>query len=125
MAESHLSMAASDLDGGAPARERAYFGEKDQALGDELRPESGTRSMSERKIAVTPSACSYPLLIKHLLHAPLAQTAGQEIVYRDVRRLNRGKFYSSRCSPRRAQVSSTRKRCAGNTATANDRRRHA
>jgi fatty-acyl-CoA synthase len=43
--------------------------------------------MSERKIAVTPSAYSYPLLIKQLLHAPLAQTAGEEIVYRDVRRL--------------------------------------
>jgi fatty-acyl-CoA synthase len=44
--------------------------------------------MDGRKIAVTPSAYSYPLLIKQLLHAPLAQTAGQEIVYRDVRRLS-------------------------------------
>jgi acyl-CoA synthetase (AMP-forming)/AMP-acid ligase II len=43
--------------------------------------------MDGRKIAVTPSAYSYPLLIKQLLHAPLAQTAHQEIVYRDVRRL--------------------------------------
>src|SRR5260370_4718806 len=43
--------------------------------------------MNGRKIAVTPSAHSYPLLIKQLLHAPLAQTAHQEIVYRDVRRL--------------------------------------
>ena len=43
--------------------------------------------MNGRKIAVTPSAYSYPLLIKQLLHAPLAQTAHQEIVYRDVRRL--------------------------------------
>ena len=43
--------------------------------------------MDGRKIAVTPSAYSYPLLIKQLLHAPLAQTARQEIVYRDVRRL--------------------------------------
>jgi fatty-acyl-CoA synthase len=43
--------------------------------------------MNGRKIAVTPSAYSYPLLIKQLLHAPLAQTARQEIVYRDVRRL--------------------------------------
>jgi len=43
--------------------------------------------MSSRGIAVTPSAYSYPLLIKQLLHTPLAQTAHQEIVYRDVRRL--------------------------------------
>ena len=82
-----LPVAASNLDGGAPARERLHFGEKDHALGDELRPEPGRRSMSERKIAVTPSAYSYPLLIKQLLHAPLAQTPRQEIVYRDVRRL--------------------------------------
>ena len=39
-----------------------------------------------KKIAVTPSACVYPLLIKQLLHTPLAQAAHQEIVYRDVRR---------------------------------------
>ena len=43
--------------------------------------------MNGRQIAVTPSAYSYPLLIKQLLRAPLAQTAHQEIVYRDVRRL--------------------------------------
>jgi fatty-acyl-CoA synthase len=43
--------------------------------------------MNGRRIVVTPSAYSYPLLIKQLLHAPLAQTARQEIVYRDVRRL--------------------------------------
>src|ERR1700730_16968231 len=43
--------------------------------------------MNGKKIAVTPSAYAYPLLIKQLLHAPLAQTARQEIVYRDVRRL--------------------------------------
>src|SRR5271170_4357250 len=43
--------------------------------------------MNGKKIAVTPSAYTYPLLIKQLLHAPLAQTAHQEIVYRDVRRL--------------------------------------
>ena len=43
--------------------------------------------MNGKKIAVTPSAYSYPLLIKQLLHAPLAQTARQEIVYRDVKRL--------------------------------------
>ena len=43
--------------------------------------------MNGKKIAVTPSAYSYPLLIKQLLHAPLAQTARQEIVYRNARRL--------------------------------------
>src|SRR6202020_3473794 len=43
--------------------------------------------MNGRKIAVAPSAYSYPLLIKQLLHAPLAQTAHKEIVYRDIRRL--------------------------------------
>ena len=44
--------------------------------------------MNGKKIAVTPSAYSYPLLIKQLLHAPLAQTGDREIVYRDLRRLN-------------------------------------
>ena len=43
--------------------------------------------MDGRKIAVTPSAYAYPLLIKQLLHTPLAQTPRQEIAYRDVRRL--------------------------------------
>jgi fatty-acyl-CoA synthase len=43
--------------------------------------------MNERKIPVTPSAYSYPLLIKQLLYAPLAQTPRQEIVYRDLKRL--------------------------------------
>jgi fatty-acyl-CoA synthase len=44
--------------------------------------------MNERKIPVTPSAYSYPLLIKQLLYAPLAQTPRQEIVYRDLKRLS-------------------------------------
>ena len=43
--------------------------------------------MNGRRIAVTPSAYVYPLLIKQLLDTPLAQNARQEIVYRDVRRL--------------------------------------
>jgi fatty-acyl-CoA synthase len=42
--------------------------------------------MNERKIPVTPSAYSYPLLIKQLLYAPIAQTPRQEIVYRDLKR---------------------------------------
>jgi len=34
----------------------------------------------------TPSAYDYPLLIKHLLHTPLATAPDQEIVYRDISR---------------------------------------
>src|SRR3954468_12636812 len=34
----------------------------------------------------TPSAYSFPLLIKHLLHTPLAHAPEQEIVYRDLKR---------------------------------------
>src|SRR5262245_4504025 len=37
-------------------------------------------------INVTPSAYQYPLLVKHLLHYPLAHAPDQEIVYRDLRR---------------------------------------
>ena len=39
--------------------------------------------MSGSLIEHTPSADDYPLLIKHLLHTPLATTPDQEIVYRD------------------------------------------
>ncbi|MEN3347898.1 MAG: hypothetical protein V7632_1533 [Bradyrhizobium sp.] len=42
--------------------------------------------MSDFLIEHTPSAYKYPLLIKHLLHAPMAQAAEQEIVYRDISR---------------------------------------
>ncbi|HMV21623.1 MAG TPA: fatty acid--CoA ligase [Rhodocyclaceae bacterium] len=35
---------------------------------------------------VAPSAYAYPLLVRHLLHTPLATAATQEIVYRDRRR---------------------------------------
>jgi fatty-acyl-CoA synthase len=38
--------------------------------------------MPAKLIETTPSAYSYPLLIKHLLHAPLAHSPNQEIVYR-------------------------------------------
>src|SRR3989440_306424 len=41
-----------------------------------------TASLIER----TPSAYDYPLLIKHLLHTPLATAPEQEIVYRDISR---------------------------------------
>ena len=39
--------------------------------------------MSTSLIEHTPSAYDYPLLIKHLLHTPLATAPEQEIVYRD------------------------------------------
>src|ERR1700758_5003991 len=42
--------------------------------------------MSTLPIQRTPSAYDYPLLIKHLLHTPLATAPEQEIVYRDVKR---------------------------------------
>src|SRR5262249_36743110 len=38
------------------------------------------------------SACQYPLIIKHLWHAPLLQAADQEIVYRDLRRFTYREF---------------------------------
>jgi fatty-acyl-CoA synthase len=37
-------------------------------------------------IESTPSAYGYPLLIKHLLHTPLAHVPEQEIIYRDLKR---------------------------------------
>ena len=40
--------------------------------------------MPVRPIEKTPSAYGYPLLLKHLLHAPLAHSPDQEIVYRDL-----------------------------------------
>ena len=42
--------------------------------------------MSASLIEHTPSAYDYPLLIKHLLHTPLAIAPEQEIVYRDISR---------------------------------------
>ena len=42
--------------------------------------------MSAKLIEVSPSAYQYPLLIKHLLHYPMAHSPDQEIVYRDLRR---------------------------------------
>src|SRR6266699_2440823 len=44
--------------------------------------------MSASMIQHTPSAYDYPLLIKHLLHTPLAMAPDQEIVYRDISRYN-------------------------------------
>ena len=42
--------------------------------------------MPVKIIPPTPSAYPYPLLIKHLLHAPMVRSPDQEIVYRDLRR---------------------------------------
>ncbi len=42
--------------------------------------------MSVSMIQHTPSAYDYPLLIKHLLHTPLATAPNQEIVYRGISR---------------------------------------
>ena len=42
--------------------------------------------MPGKLIDVSPSAYQYPLLIKHLLHYPMAHAPDQEIVYRDLRR---------------------------------------
>ena len=42
--------------------------------------------MPVKIIPPTPSAYTYPLLIKHLLHAPMTRAPDQEIVYRDLRR---------------------------------------
>jgi fatty-acyl-CoA synthase len=43
--------------------------------------------MSGRLISVAQSAYQYPLLLKQLLHAPMAQNPDQVIIYRDLRRL--------------------------------------
>ena len=42
--------------------------------------------MPVKLIPPTPSAYGYPLLIKHLLQAPMVRSPDQEIVYRDLRR---------------------------------------
>ncbi|MCP9494706.1 MAG: fatty acid--CoA ligase [Pyrinomonadaceae bacterium MAG19_C2-C3] len=42
--------------------------------------------MTANSIERTPSAYDFPLLIKHLLHTPLAHAPQQEIIYRDVSR---------------------------------------
>src|SRR5262249_57598084 len=48
--------------------------------------------MNGRRIAITPSAYAYPLLIKQLLYAPLMQAPKHAIVYRDLRRLTYGEL---------------------------------
>jgi len=48
--------------------------------------------MQAENVRVTPSAYSYPLLIKQLLHTPLAVAPDQEIVYSDKRRYTYHEF---------------------------------
>jgi fatty-acyl-CoA synthase len=48
--------------------------------------------MPAKLIEKTPSAYAYPLLIKQLLHAPLAHSPNQEIVYRDLMRYTYREF---------------------------------
>jgi fatty-acyl-CoA synthase len=48
---------------------------------------------SVRLIEKTPSAYSYPLLIKQLLHTPILYAPDQEIVYRDIMRYTYRGFY--------------------------------
>ncbi len=52
--------------------------------------------MPPKLIARTPEAYRYPLLIKHLLHAPMAHAGDQEIVYRDRVRLHLQRVRSPR-----------------------------
>jgi len=49
--------------------------------------------MPIRLAAPAPEAYSYPLLIKHLLHTPLATAPHQEIVYRDRSRYTYREFH--------------------------------
>lgn len=49
--------------------------------------------MQPDAIAATPSAYGYPLLIKQLLHTPMATARDQEIVYADRRRMSYADFF--------------------------------
>jgi len=53
--------------------------------------------MAIRYLEKSPEAYTYPLLIKHLLHAPLAAAPHQEIVYRDRTRLSYAEFGGRLC----------------------------
>jgi fatty-acyl-CoA synthase len=53
--------------------------------------------MAIRFLEKSPEAYTYPLLIKHLLHAPLAAAPHQEIVYRDRTRLSYAEFGRRLC----------------------------
>jgi len=49
--------------------------------------------MAFESVEVAPSAYTYPLLIKQLLHTPMATAQDQEIVYRDNCRLTYRDFF--------------------------------
>jgi len=53
--------------------------------------------MAIRYLEKSPEAYTYPLLIKHLLHAPLAAAPHQEIVYRNRTRLSYAEFGRRLC----------------------------
>src|SRR5262245_2230024 len=65
---------------------------RDGMLNDKTRSSAarlrmGTENaMTGKVVAAAKSVYQYPLLIKHLWHAPLLQAADQEIVYRDLKR---------------------------------------
>ena len=46
------------------------------------------KAQTDAVLDPTPSAYTYPLLIKQLLHTPLSHAPEQEIVYRDLKRLS-------------------------------------
>jgi len=59
----------------------------DKTRSSAARLRMGTENaMMGKVVAAAKSAYQYPLIIKHLWHAPLLQAADQEIVYRDLKR---------------------------------------
>ena len=65
----------------------------DKTRSNAARLRKGTEStMTGKVVAAAKSAYQYPLLIKHLWHAPLLQAADQEIVYRDLKRFRYGEL---------------------------------
>src|SRR5712664_2036694 len=84
-----LGLAASDRLPGAGGKASQSGQERAKQFRRHGAPTSSSpreKSMSDFLIEHTPSAYKYPLLIKHLLHAPMTQSADQEIVYRDLSR---------------------------------------
>src|SRR5215831_1244526 len=64
----------------------------DAVLRSELPKQFPVPNRPRSGIAAAESAYHYPLIIKHLWHAPLLQAADQEIVYRDLRRFTYREF---------------------------------
>jgi fatty-acyl-CoA synthase len=77
----------ADKNGNARVLRRRNFRRPDHA-----RNESGRPDLSVEIIESAPNAYHYPLLIKQLLHTPLATAPEQEIVYRDRVRYNYREF---------------------------------